>query len=341
MRVMQIMAGSKFGGAETFYERLVTALHASGLEQQAVIRRQAERAERLKASGLAVRQLAFGGVFDVLTTLRIGHAIKAWRPDVVLTWMNRATSKTPKSAAVWCGRLGGYYDLKYYHRCDHLIGNTADIVDYIRGQGWPKERTHFLPNFVSAVRKAPIPRAAFDTPERVPLLLALGRLHANKAFDTLIRALANVPEAYLWLAGVGPEEEALRRLAKERGVDGRVRFLGWQTDTAPLFAASDIFVCPSRHEPLGNVVIEAFAQERPVIAAASQGPKALIDHEVNGLLVPIDDVDALTCAIAATIADPLGSAALARAGNATYVARFTEESVVIAYRAFFDKIARR
>jgi hypothetical protein len=46
-------------------------------------------------------------------------------------------------------RLGGYYDLRYYRRCDHLIANTRDIVDYIVRSGWAAERVHYLPNFAA------------------------------------------------------------------------------------------------------------------------------------------------------------------------------------------------
>lgn len=340
MRVMQIMAGGAHGGAEAFFERLTLALHRDGLAQRAVIRSNRERAHRLSHAGVPVTQLPFGGPPDIYTTWRIGREIAAWSPDVVLTWMSRAASKTPKSNAVLCGRLGGYYDLKYYRHCDHLIGNTQDIVTYIRGQGWPSDRAHYLPNFVSGKRTAPLPRAEFDTPEHAPLLVALGRLHTNKAFDVLIDALVKVPDAYLWIAGSGPEESALKARVAERQLGSRIRFLGWRDDTEAVLGAADIFVCPSRHEPLGNVVIEAFAQGLPVIATASQGPKALIEDGANGLLTPVDDAPALTAAINRVIADASLRYALAREGFATYQTQFTEAAVVANYRAFFEKVKR-
>src|SRR5258706_13129845 len=129
----------------------------------------------------------------------------------------------------------------------------------------------------------PVARSAFDTAADAPLLVALGRLHTNKAFDVLIEALAGVHDAHLWIAGTGPEESALKARIASRDLGKRVRFLGWREDTEAVLAAADIFVCPSRHEPLGNVVIEAFAQGLPVIATASQSPKALIEDGLNGL----------------------------------------------------------
>ena len=82
-----------------------------------------------------------------------------------------------------------------------------------------------------------------------------------------------------------------RRLSKSwrvaLGIAERVRFLGWRDDVPALLAAADILVCPSRHEPLGNVVIEAWAAGVPVVATASDGPAGLIDDGESGLLVPL------------------------------------------------------
>ena len=340
MRVMQIMAGGAHGGAEAFFERLTLALHRSGIAQRAIIRSNRARAHRLSHEGVPVTQLPFGGPPDFFTPYRIGREIKRWQPDVVLAWMSRAAIKTPRSRAVLVGRLGGYYDLKYYKRCDHLIGNTQDIVDYIRKQGWPAERAHYLPNFVSSKRMDRLPRAEFDTPPHAPLLVTLGRLHTNKAFDVLIDAMAEVPGAYLWIAGSGGEETALKQRVATLKLEARIKFLGWRDDMEAVLAAADIFVCPSRHEPLGNVVIEAFAQGLPVIAAASQGPKALIVDGTNGLLTPVDDAKALAAAINRVIGDETLRDALAREGFATYQRQFTEAAVVANYRAFFEKVKR-
>jgi glycosyltransferase involved in cell wall biosynthesis len=310
------------------------------LSERAIIRRDRARAHRLSREGLPVTQLPFGGPPDVYTRWRIGREIKAWSPDVVLAWMSRAAIKTPRSSAVLCGRLGGYYDLKYYRHCDHLIGNTEDIVDYIRKQGWPAERAHYLPNFVSSKRMDPLPRAQFDTPGDAPLIVALGRLHTNKAFDVLIDAMAEVPKAYLWIAGIGPEEAALKQRVATHQLEPRIKFIGWRDDTEAVLVAADIFVCPSRHEPLGNVVIEAFAQGLPVVATASQGPKALITDGTNGLLTPVDNADALADALNRVIADEALRYQLAREGFATYQRQFTEAAVVANYRQFFDKVKR-
>ena len=252
--------------------------------------------------------------------------------------MSRATAKCPRGNFVHVGRLGGYYDLKRYRACDHLIANTQDIVDYLVSEGWPKDKAHYLPNFVSEEKALAVPREGLYTPDRTPLLLAMGRLHENKAFDVLLKAIARLPEVYLWLAGDGPLRLELETMAENLGVRPRVRFLGWREDTAALFAACDMFVCPSRHEPLGNVVVEAWAQEKPVVAADSLGPGTLIEDGQTGVLVPVDDPVMLARAIRYVLNDENLLPHISRQGRAAYEARFTESIVVGQYFQFFEKV---
>lgn len=336
---MQAMAGARHGGAEAFFTRLAGALHRAGLEQRVVIRRDPARAARLRAAGLEPVEVPFGGRLDWRSGAALRREIAAFAPRVVLTWMNRATARCPPGDFVHLARLGGYYDLKYYRLCDHLIANTRDIAAYLTGAGWPPARVHYLPNFVDDAPAEPIARAALDTPPDAPLLLALGRLHGNKAFDVLLDAVARVPEAWLWLAGEGPLRAALEAQARRLGIAERVRFLGWREDAGALMAAADIVVCPSRHEPLGNVVIEAWARRRPVAAAASQGPGALIGDGETGLLAPVDDVAALAAALGRLVSDPALGARLAAAGRAAYEAEFTEAAVVARYLDLFEEVA--
>ena len=339
MRVLQAMAGGEFGGAEAFFTRLVLALDRAGLEQRVVIRRHPRRAAILAAGGVDPVQLPFGNPLDVRTRLALRREIKRFRPAVVVTWMNRATRLCPRGDFVHVGRLGGYYDVKYYRHCDHLIANTEDIVEYLEKSGWPADRAHYLPNFASQERVQPVSRAELYPPPRSPVLLALGRMHENKAFDVLLRALAHAPDVYLWLAGDGPLLGELKSLAQHLAVKPRVRFLGWREDTAALFAAADVFVCPSRHEPLGNAVIEAWAQGVPVIAADSLGPGTLIEHMETGVLTPVDDAAALADAIRGVVGDEALRAHLAGKGRAEYEARFTEAAGVQRYLDFFEKVA--
>jgi len=341
MRILQAMAGAEVGGAELFFERLAVALERAGVEQKVVIRKNPTRAAVLREGGVEPVELPFGGKLDWQTKRGLKREIKSFKPDIVLTWMNRATSMCPKATNgeyLHMARLGGYYDLKYYAACDHLIGNTEDIVEYLVKEKWPQEKAHYLPNFVDGRRMEPITRKTLFTPDSAPLIVALGRLHENKGFDILFQALARVPGAYLWLAGDGPLKEELDKLAEKLAIKPRVRFLGWRDDAGALLRAADLFVCSSRHEPLGNVVIEAWAQGAPVVAADSYGPGTLIENLETGVLVPTEDAVAMSKAIRNVIADENLRERIARQGFEMYNAHFTEEIVTRQYIEFFEKV---
>lgn len=337
MHLLQAMAGADKGGAEAFFERLAIALGEAGISQHLLIRRNPGRAARLRSAGLRVTELPFGGRLDALTPWMFRKICRSDRPTHILTWMNRATRFCPAgTGAVHLARLGGYYDLRYYRRCDHLIGNTPDLVQFFRTSGWPGERTHYLPNFANPPATGGLPDGLVKPVDR-PLILALGRLHRNKAFDVLLKAVSAVPEAEVWLAGEGPEEVALRTQAAS--CQARVRFLGWQEQTGALLRAADVFVCPSRHEPLGNVILEAWAMGVPVVAAASEGPRQLITPEETGLLAPVDDADALGQALRRMLGDKSLRETCAAGGKMRYEQEFSREHVVAAYVRLFQNVA--
>jgi glycosyltransferase involved in cell wall biosynthesis len=306
-----------------------------------VIRRDRARAARLSAGGCAPVGLRFGGRLDLVTGWQLGRLLGGFAPRIVVAWMNRAARFAPRGDWVLAGRLGGYYDLSYYRRCDQLIGNTSGIVDWIIGQGWPSTRVHWLPNFADDLGGAPaVPRAGLGVPAGVKLLLALGRLHRNKAFDVLIRALPTIPDAHVVIAGEGPERIALEALAAAEGVSARVHLPGWAADVAGLLAAADVLVCPSRHEPLGNVVIEGWSAGRPVVAARSAGPAELITPEVDGVLVEPESPAALAAALNRVLGEPVFVLKLVGAGRQRFEQEFAEAPVLARWQAGLDSMVR-
>lgn len=344
MRILHAMAGSGAGGAEAFFVRLVRALKDAGETECAVVRPNAARSEALRHAGIDPIETRFGQLFDFRTKGVLARAFDDFKPDVVMSWMNRAARACGRARGgrqfVHVGRLGGYYDLKYYRDCDHLIGNTPDIVDYLVGEGWPEAKAHFVPNFVDAQPAPAADRSMHDTPADAPLLLLLGRLHRNKAIDVAIHSLARSPEAFLWVAGDGPLRQELEALARSTGLSDRVRFLGWRGDVAALLAAADILICPSRHEPLGNVIIEGWAHKTPVVAADSAGPSWLIEDEKTGLLTPMEDPVALSVAVTRLLDDGSLRQTVIDGGHAAFEAQFTERAVVANYRELFARLTR-
>jgi len=316
------------GGAEMLFVSLALALHRAGLDQRAVIRHNPARAGALRAGGVEPLELPFGSWTDFTTVPALKREIAAYRPDIVVTWMNRASKMLPAGDFLRLGRLDGYYDLKYFRRCDHVICVTQDIVKHVVRAGWPPARAHLMLNFASIRDRPAVSRAALNTPEDAKVIVALGRLHEAKAFDTLFRVLAVERRPYLWLAGEGPLRRELESLAAALEITDRVRFLGWRDDREALFAAADICVFPSRYEPFGLVTVEAWANRLPLIAAASAGPAALIQDDQDGLLVPIDDVAAMAASLTRLLDEPGLHQRLVEAGWRRYQTEFTEAAAV-------------
>ena len=340
MKLLQAMAGADYGGAEEFFVRLAIALNSSVVQQRVVIRKHKLRASQLRAGGVEPVELGFGSPLDAVTRWGLREQISEFNPDIVLTWMNRATAMLPaRGKFLHVGRLGGYYNLKYYRACDHLVANTEDIVNYLKNNGWGEDQVHYLPNFVTAKTAPKIKRKEYYTPNNATLLLALGRLHENKAFDVLLEAVAQVPNAYLWIAGEGPLRETLEREAERLGVRPRIRFLGWRHDVEALYATADILVCPSRHEPLGNVIIEGWAHGVPVVAADNLGPGALIKDEETGILFPVNDANALAAALKRLISNDELGRRLAENGKKIYKTKFSEKIVVDKYIKLFEQMS--
>jgi glycosyltransferase involved in cell wall biosynthesis len=337
MSVLQLLGSAEDGGAETYFLALVEALAQDGLAQACAIRAHATRQARLEALGAPTRVLPFGGPLDLVTRGAVARLAKDRGAKALIAWMNRAATFSPRGPWGRIGRLGGYYGLKYYRGFDALVANTRDIQAWIVRRGWPADQVRYIPNFAEPGGEPAASRADLDTPNNAPLFLSMGRLHDSKAHDVSLKALSSLPEAYLWIAGSGPLEGRLKALAAQLGVAERVRFLGWRPDASALYRAADACLFPSRFEPLGNVVIQAWAHGLPIVAAASQGPSALIKDQVDGLLVAVDDEEALAAAARRLIVEPGLGERLAQAGAERVAGEFSKARVIVEWRALLER----
>lgn len=335
------MAGAPNGGAELFFERLAVAFQSAGVQQTAALKTYEGRMARLADANVPMMPCSFSPLLTPLTKWRLAREIRRTDTNIILSWMNRATQMTPKTGVPHVARLGGFYNLKYYRQCDWLVANTRDIADYLIKEGWPAERVHYQVNFVpDGLIGPPYTGPNMNNQNRDgPIIAALGRLHPNKAFDSLIRAFADLKTGTLWLAGNGPEEPSLRALADEIGVSSRVHFLGWHSDPQSIIRAADIFICPSRHEPFGNVIAEAMACGKPIVATASNGARELIEDGVTGLLTPIDDSAALTGAIKTLTDAPKLAKKMATAARKQWQHTLAPEKITSEWIQFLAKVA--
>jgi glycosyltransferase involved in cell wall biosynthesis len=338
LRILTVLAGAKVGGAEAFFVSLTLALKAAGVTVRSAMKANGPRERALAAAGIAYDLVRFGVLFDVLSRRKLARIAEDFRPDIVLTFAGRASAAMPKGEYAFIGRLGGYYNLKNFRKCDYLVCNAPDLVRYAVAGGWPKERVFHIPNFPRLEKGAAVDRASLGTPQSAKLALALGRLHPNKAFDVLVKAAALVPGLFVWIAGEGPERGNLEKLARDLGVTERVKFLGWREDRAGLFKAADVCVYPSREEPFGNVVVEAWGYGVPLVTTASRGPAWLVRDGEDAILTPVDDEAALADGIRAVIASPELGERLARNGRNRIEKEFSERAIIRRYIDLFEAV---
>ncbi|WP_306142677.1 glycosyltransferase [Roseibium sp. MMSF_3412] len=322
------------GGAEKFFVRLSRALAKRGVEQIAFIRHDRPWRDEL-AEHCEVHELKFSRSHFKRHFIRWGIArdIRNFGAKTTLGWMSPASKWLPKPGPDMRTflRLGDFPDgFHTYGNVEDLIGNTPEIVRQAVEAGWPADRAHMISNFVDPLPDSlqPVSRAEFDTPEDAAVLIALGRFVERKRFDLIIRALAQLPETvHAWLIGDGELQEDMQRLARDLGVENRTHFLGWQRDPSPFLSAADILVCPSDEEPLGNVVLEGWNADLPVVATASQGPGWLIEHGKTGLLSACGDADGLAGSIYLLVSNESEKTTLTVNARTTLAERFTIEAI--------------
>ena len=342
MRILHVIAGAETGGAETFSQDAITALAGEGIEQRVVTRPHPLALDRFAKAGVPVETLQFSRLDKWFgARRRIRDLAVGFKADVVHAWMARAISFVPFGMPCpVIGWFGGPYDLKYYGSADFFVGVTHDIARHIIAGGGTVNRTFVVHTFGTLPEAPSIRRADFDTPEGAPVLLTLSRLHPKKGIDTLLQALVSVRGAYLWIAGDGPDRATYERLAERIGVASRVRFLGWRTDRRALLDAADVCVLPSRYEPFGTVIVEAWSMRRPLVATRADGARQYVRDGHDGLLCPIDDVAALAERLARAVADPALRATLAENGYESYRRTFHRDVVIARLIETYRRVVR-
>jgi len=171
----------------------------------------------------------------------------------------------------------------------------------------PKVRVVYNPVALSE-RDAAAPLHPWLTDRAGPVIVAAGRLTAQKDFATLIRAFAGLqvgPPVRLLILGEGPERDGLLRLSRQLGVADRVALPGFVTNPRAHMAAAALFVLSSAWEGFGNVLVEAMAAGTPVIATdCPSGPREILEDGRFGLLTPVGDAAGLSAAMVEALAAP-------------------------------------
>lgn len=244
-------------------------------------------------------------------------------PDVVLCMgrmanchAGRLARALPRTVVVGTMRTGKplpRFFRSSLHHVAHVVANSTESATILNQRyGLPADRVSvihnalvFPPADAAPVRNAPL-RTLHGAGPSTCVLLCVGMLRPEKNQRALIEIAASLDPAadwQLWLAGEGSARPDCEALATRLGVGDRVKFLGFQSDPSPLYAAADIAVLASRAESLSNFLIEAQAHGLPAVAYNAGGVSECLREGVSGAVITHGDSPAFRAALAPLIAD--------------------------------------
>ena len=329
MKIFHIIAGAEHGGAESCAVDTISALHRAGVDQVLVCRPYDHFLPFKEQLNGKFHTVNFNRLNSWLDTRKINRLIGAEEPDLVHCWMNRAASVIKKQIETpVLGWFGGYYDLKYYKNCDFYMGVTKDIVSYINKNSQISDRAYLGHPFGTLEKKNNLKKSDFGIPEDSKVVLLLSRMHQKKGVDLLIQAAKRIEGVYFLLAGDGPELSRYKALATRLGVSDRVIFPGWCEDRLALLQLADVCTLPSRYEPFGIVMTEAWFAGVPLVATRAAGARHYVTDGVDGLLLEIDDLNGLVDAIKRCLQSTSLRRKLVLGGKETYKNQFSRDAII-------------
>lgn len=238
--------------------------------------------------------------------------------------------------------------LQFYPKAESIIAVSQGVKDDLIENFFPfHNRISFIYNSIDIERISNLAREKVHHPwlrNDIFLIVSAGRLTIAKNYPLLLKAIAVLKDqsnVRLMILGEGEDRSMLERLGKELGIYDRVNFTGFQSNPFKYIARATVFVLSSSWEGFGNVIIEAMACGVPVIAThCPYGPDEIITDGVNGLLVPVGDIDAMAKAILRLLKDETLRLNLVEAGKQR-AEDFRVEKMVAEYERVFEEVASR
>jgi glycosyltransferase involved in cell wall biosynthesis len=201
---------------------------------------------------------------------------------------------------------------------------------------------HKLAVIHNGVRDIPLTLRA-DPETDPPRLIMVARFEAPKDHELVLHALAPLRN-FAWqmdFVGSGPREQAIRAMTSELGFEERVHFTGHTTNTAEQLSCSQIFVLASKSEGFPRSILEAMRAGLPVVASDVGGVSEAVMHRETGLVVPRNDGERLTEALASLIVRPDLRGEFGRAGRLRYELNFTFDQMARKTLALYQHILNR
>lgn len=253
--------------------------------------------------------------------LSLRSAIKSSQPQVVISFIDSVNvltlvatrflnipiiiSERTDPQQHFVNRFWDVLRILFYPYADALIVQSKGTLKWAT-QKLSEKKIFIISNAVF-VKKTPFINDTCKFPQ--PFIVAVGRLGFEKGFDLLLQSFQKIalkyPDWSLVIVGEGKEREVLEEMAIRLGIEQQVSFIGLHKNPMEIMIQASLFVLPSRYEGFPNALLEAMACGLPVISFdCPSGPREIIRHGIDGLLVPAEDVIALTNAMQELIACP-------------------------------------
>lgn len=363
MRILQISSARNFGGGERHVVDLCRGLQERGHEVFAAIRPTCDWQNRLDFLPAAnILSVSIRNSFGVLSAIRMAEFARENKIDILHAHVAR--DYIPTSIACMKAKEARFvltrhvlFPLKPFNR--FALKNVAAAIGVSDAVGtalrsvFPRDRIAVIPNGIDIRRMAAENdadagarfREFHGLPDDVPLVTTLGELKELKGQRDFVMAAneiaKKVPNCRFVVVGVDNTMEKsfrreLRRLVSVFGLEDRFLWLDWLDDTAPFFAATDVFVSPSHSESFGLAILEAMARGKAVVATETEGAKQLLQE--CGRLVTINDPVSLADAVAEVLADADMRKKMGISGSETAAGLYSLEAMLDATEKLYEKV---
>jgi glycosyltransferase involved in cell wall biosynthesis len=321
-----------------------------------------ELVDSLRAAGIEVAFLGHSSPRHVLAAVRrLAAHFQQQRPDVVQTFLFHANvvgALAARRAGVSSVVLGqrvadrrrwrAWLERWAGREAVRIVCVSQSVADHCRRLGYPAERLEVIPNGIDVAAFAgaePLDLRDLGLPPGRRGIVCIGRLDPQKGLRSLLAAaphfLRPLPNHDLILVGEGPERRSLERLALASGFGERIHLVGWRANIPALLAAADLLVLSSRWEGMPNVVLEAMAAGKAVVATRAEGVVELLGEQAEPQTVAVDDEAGLAARIAKLAGDASVRERLGRLNQARAASMFSLAAMVQQYACLYETLAQR
>lgn len=361
LRLLHFVTGGFSGATQVAVDLCLAAQQTGHMEVLLVLRRKRnttdQRVQQLRAQGLKVQVVS--NFLHMWTVWELRKIIRAWKPDVVFAH--------GFSDHIWGRQAAVAQEVPYIFHVEHnsrerytprrlkqalalmastqaSIGVSEGVRESLVERGFPPEKCLAIPNGIDLAR-FPEDLLPAQWSARKPAIVMASRFARQKDHATLIRALALLRAQgmtpTLYLAGAGSQRLRKRAeaLVNELGLGGQVQFLGNVADLPLRLAHTQVMVLSTHWEGMPLALVEGMAAGCACIATLVSGMQGVVQHGVDGLLVPHEDAAALAEALQRVLGDRVFAAQLGQAARQKALTSYGRAQMWQRYQALLPHVS--